>query len=60
MSRDMNTQVRGYTEFYQGSIDPVEMEEILHRRIGDGPCAQSGRSVQLIAAGGLWLSPLLW
>lgn len=37
MNRDMNTQVREYTEFFQGSIDPVEMEEILHRRIGDGP-----------------------
>jgi hypothetical protein len=38
----MNTQVRGYTEFYQGSIDPVEMEEILHRGIGDGPVRPVG------------------
>jgi hypothetical protein len=42
MSRDMNTQVRDYTEFFQGSIDPVEMEEILHRRIGDGPVRPVG------------------
>jgi YVTN family beta-propeller protein len=38
----MNTQVREYTEFFQGSIDPVEMEEILRRRIGDSPVRPVG------------------
>jgi hypothetical protein len=42
MKRDMNTQVREYTEFFQGSIEPVDMEEILHRRAGDGPVRPVG------------------
>jgi hypothetical protein len=42
MNQDMNTQVREYTEFFQGGIEPVEMEEILERRIGDGPVRPVG------------------
>jgi hypothetical protein len=38
----MNTQVREYTEFFQGTIDPVDMEEILHQRVGDGPVRPVG------------------
>jgi len=42
MNRDMNTQVREYTEFFQDGIDPVEMEEILRQLVGDVPVRPDG------------------
>lgn len=37
MTNDMNTQVRAYTEYFQSTIEPVGMTEILERPVGAAP-----------------------
>lgn len=46
MSGDLKTQIRDYTEFFMGTVESIDLEEIKERplRLGEGAGATPGRS----------------